>query len=214
MLCTTQQSDNAPAVARAAQWVHSLVSCRSSIKIALLVVSRHTRAARRAGTARRVSFAGRASSMLTLWLSAWLVLFALQAGAVASALAGALVLADLESDLLNPHDCARRANLAARVELALGGAALGVSAITGRWLPLCALLVAPLLLARDRRQASFAPSVLFAAAQVDATDVYALLQAHKMRRALRLTAHMVAFVIITVRLVQASLDTLLTIEAS
>lgn len=153
--------------------------------------------------------------MLTAWLSAWLVLFVLQAGAVGSALAGALVLADLESDLLNPHDCARRANLAARVELALGGAALGVSAVTGRWLPLCALLAAPLLLARDAARAGArapAPPALLAAAQVDAADVYALLQAHKTRRALRLTAHMAAFVTITVRLVQTSLDTLLAIE--
>ena len=168
----------------------------------------------RAQSARAQRRAAARRAMMTLALGAWLVLFALEAAAVGGALVGMVTLADLENDFVNPHDCARRANAAAAAEVGAHAAAGAAALLSGRWIVVLLQAAALGIVLRDalaRGHGATAAGVR-AALAVDPTDVFATLQEEKTRRAVRLSAHMAIFVVVTVRLVQAALSTLVALD--
>ncbi|KAG1662569.1 hypothetical protein FOA52_003948 [Chlamydomonas sp. UWO 241] len=133
----------------------------------------------------------------------WLAVFFLQAGLLGKGMYTMITLTDLEADNINPFDCAERINKLVAIELGAQAALTAILVLSQRWfagaihIGVCALLAH--MLARSQ-------------VYMHAADAFKQLPTFKARRSIIFGIYCASFLLITYRLIESGLHSLLTPE--
>jgi hypothetical protein len=143
-----------------------------------------------------------------LVLTLWLILFLLLGGLLGVNMYGVIVLQDLQSDLINPHDCANRINALVVPEFVGQAVCSGLLTLTcpWSWLGLVLVLVHLPITAFHAK--------LFATQEhvVHVTDVFAKMDVEKNRRGVKMGVYVATFVCVVYASVETAVNSFLTPE--
>jgi len=144
---------------------------------------------------------GRTRSMAVLAI--WVLLFLVLGALVGISMYTIICLQDLQGDLINPHDCSSRVNQLAIPEFALQAVTAALLLGAGSW----SLLLVHVPLAVWHSQ-------LYANREhvIEVTDMFGRLESERTRRAAKMAAYALTFVVVVYRGTESAVNSFLTPE--